>query len=187
MLTEYYVAIVTEHELANELLSSGGMQGMLKTVWLILSAMIFGGVMEVSGMLRRIADAIMSMAHSTASLIASTVATCCFTNIAAPDQYLSIAIPGRMYAGIYKDRGLAPQNLSRTLEDSATVTSVLVPWNTCGAFHAGVLGVTTLTYLPYCFFNIFSPFMTMLFAYFMIRIAWLKIRGERAGAFPDSV
>lgn len=176
------VAIVTEHELANDLLSSGGMKGMLKTVWLILSAMIFGGVMEVSGMLQRIADAIMSIVRSTASLIASTVATCCFINVTAPDQYLSIAIPGRMYARIYKDRGLAPQNLSRTLEDSATVTSVLVPWNTCGAFHAGVLGVATLTYLPYCFFNILSPFMTMIFAYFAIRIAWLKVRGEKGAA-----
>lgn len=174
------VKVVTEHELANELLSSGGMKGMLKTVWLILSAMIFGGVMEVTGMLQRIADAIMSLAHSTASLVASTVATCCFTNIAAPDQYLSIAVPGRMYAKIYRDRGLAPQNLSRTLEDSATVTSVLIPWNTCGAFHAGVLGVATLTYLPYCFFNIISPFMTMFFAYFAIRIVRLTLQEKSA-------
>lgn len=172
------VAVVTGHELADELLSSGGMKGMLNTVWLILSAMVFGGVMEASGMLQRIAEVIMHTVRSTFSLISATVATCCFTNMAAPDQYLSIAIPGRMYAKIYRDRGLAPENLSRTLEDSATVTSVLIPWNTCGAFHAGVLGVATLTYLPYCFFNILSPIMTILFAYFAIRITWLKVRGE---------
>lgn len=171
------VTIVTDNEPVNELLSSGGMKGMLNTVWLILSAMVFGGVMEVSGMLKRIAGAIMGLAHSVASLVASTVATCSFTNIVAPDQYLSIALPGRMFAPIYRERGLAPQNLSRTLEDSATVTSVLIPWNTCGAFHAGVLGVTTFTYLPYCFFNLLSPLMTMGFAYFAIRIAWLSDKG----------
>lgn len=171
------VSVVTGNSLADELLSSGGMKGMLNTIWLILTAMLFGGVMEVSGMLQRIADAIMGLAKSTASLVASTVATCCFTNISAPDQFLAIVLPGRMYSKIYRERGLAPQHLSRTLEDSATVTSVLVPWNTCGAFHAGVLGVATLTYLPYCFFNIISPFMTMVFSYFAIRIAWLKVTG----------
>lgn len=168
------VAVTTDNALANELLTSGGMKGMLKTIWLILAAMVFGGVMETSGMLQRIAEAIMQYARSLASLVASTVATCIFSNVATPDQYLSIALPGRMYAKIYRDRGLAPQQLSRTLEDSATVTSVLVPWNTCGAFHAGVLGVATLTYLPYCFFNIISPFMTFFFAYFALRIARLN-------------
>ncbi len=147
------------------LLSAGGMQGMLNTIWLIISAMIFGGVMEGSGMLRRIAHAIISMVNSTGSLISSTVGTCVFFNVTASDQYLAIVVPGRMYADIYKEKGLAPENLSRSLEDSGTVTSVLIPWNTCGAYHSTVLGVATFTYLPYCFFNLISPIMTMVVGY----------------------
>ena len=147
------------------LLSGSGMAGMLGTIWLILSAMIFGGVMEGAGMLKRIAKSIISMVNSTGSLISSTVGTCVFFNLTASDQYLAIVVPGRMYADTYREKGLAPENLSRTLEDSGTVTSVLIPWNTCGAYHATVLGVGTLTYLPYCFFNIISPLMTMLVGY----------------------
>jgi NhaC family Na+:H+ antiporter len=129
--------------------------------------------MEKSGMLKRIAAAVISLVNSTGSLVASTVGTCVFFNITASDQYLAIVVPGRMYADIYRERGLAPENLSRTLEDSGTVTSVLIPWNTCGAYHSSVLGVATLTYLPYCFFNIISPFMTILFAYLNIKISRL--------------
>ncbi len=147
------------------LLSSSGMYGMLGTIWLILSAMIFGGVMEASGMLKCIAQAIISKVKSTGSLISSTVLTCGFFNLTASDQYLAIVVPGRMYADTYREKGLAPENLSRTLEDSGTVTSVLIPWNTCGAYHSQVLGVATGTYLPFCFFNIISPFMTMLVGY----------------------
>lgn len=147
------------------LLSGSGMAGMLGTIWLILSAMVFGGVMEGAGMLKRIAKSIISMVNSTGSLIASTVGTCVFFNLTASDQYLAIVVPGRMYADTYREKGLAPENLSRTLEDSGTVTSVLIPWNTCGAYHSTVLGVGTLTYLPYCFFNIISPLMTMLVGY----------------------
>ena len=98
------------------------------------------------------------MVNSTGSLVASTVGTCVFFNITASDQYLAIVVPGRMYTDTFRDMDLAPENLSRTLEDSGTVTSVLVPWNTCGAYHAGVLGVPTLTFLPFAFFNYISPF-----------------------------
>lgn len=168
------IAIVTGNEVVDELLSSGGMFGMLKTVWLILSAMIFGGVMEASGLLKRIAEAVISKVKSTGSLVASTAGTTIFFNGTASDQYLAIVVPGRMYADIYKEKGLAPENLSRTLEDSGTVTSVLFPWNTCGAYHSGVLGVATGTYLPYAFFNLISPIMTIIFAYFNIKIRKLK-------------
>ena len=136
--------------------------------------MIFGGTMEKSGMLHRLASTIIQYAHSTGSLVASTAATCIFVNVTAADQYISIVVPGRMFAGIYKERGLAPENLSRTLEDSGTVTSVLIPWNTCGAYHAGVLGVATFAYMPFAFFNIISPLMTIFFAYAGIKIKKLK-------------
>ncbi len=164
------IAITTDNAMVNELLSSGGMSGMMGTIWLIMSAMVFGGVMESTGMLKRIAKAIISKVNSTGSLIASTTFTCGFFNVTASDQYLAIVVPGRMYADIYREKGLAPENLSRTLEDTGTVTSVLIPWNTCGAYHANVLGVGTLAYAPYCFFNIISPLMTMLFGYLNIKI-----------------
>ncbi|MBW3466292.1 Na+/H+ antiporter NhaC [Arthrospiribacter ruber] len=164
------ISIVTSNEVVNELLVTGGMAGMLNTIWLIICAMIFGGIMEESGMLRVLAEAIIEKVHSIGSLIASTAATCVFFNVTTSDQYLAILVPGRMYADIYKKRGLKGENLSRTLEDSATVTSVLIPWNTCGATQASVLGVATLTYAPYCFFNIISPFMTILFGYLKLGI-----------------
>ena len=165
------ISVTTSNEIVNDLFSTGGMAGMLYTIWLVVCAMIFGGVMETAGFLKRIANAIISLAHSTGSLVASTVCTCVFFNLTASDQYLAIVVPGRMYADVYKKRGLDAKVLSRTLEDSGTVTSVLVPWNTCGMTQATVLGVATLTYLPYAFFNIISPFMTMLFAYANIKIA----------------
>ncbi len=159
------VSVATSNDLVNDLLSSGGMKGMLGTIWLILSAMIFGGIMEGSGMLKRIASAIIGLVNSTGALIASTAGTCIFFNITASDQYLAIVVPGRMYANIYKEKGLAPENLSRTLEDSGTVTSVLIPWNTCGAYHSQVLGVSTFAFAPYCFFNLISPLMTIFIGY----------------------
>ncbi|MGB0916674.1 MAG: Na+/H+ antiporter NhaC [Flavobacteriales bacterium] len=159
------IAIETGNATADELLGSGGMAGMLNTIFLIICAMIFGGIMEASGMLERIAQTILKLAKSTGSLIASTAGTCMVFNVTASDQYLAIVVPGRMFANEYKDRGLAGENLSRTLEDSGTVTSALVPWNTCGAYHAGVLGVATGTYLPFAFFNIISPLMTILYGY----------------------
>lgn len=174
------IAIVTGNEIVDELLSSGGMYGMLNTVWLIVSAMIFGGVMEASGMLTRIAEAVISKVKSTGSLVAATAGTTVFFNGTASDQYLAIVVPGRMYADIYKKKGLAPENLSRTLEDSGTVTSVLFPWNTCGAYHSGVLGVATGAYIPYAFFNLISPVMTIVYAYLNIKIKKLTKADDTA-------
>ena len=167
-------SIDTSNEMINELLSSGGMYGMLNTIWLIICAMCFGGVMEASGALKMISQSIIQYAESTGSVIATTACTCLFFNVTASDQYLSIVVPGRMYADTFKDKGLAPENLSRTLEDSGTVTSVLVPWNTCGATQSAVLGVATMTYLPFCFFNIISPLMTILYGYLGFKIKKIK-------------
>lgn len=164
------VSIETSMPMLSELFSAGGMQGMLGTVWLILAAMTFGGVMDACGMLTRIMDAAKGLVKGFFSLVLSTAGTCVITNLSTSDQYIAVAIPGRMYSDLYKEKGYASENLSRTLEDTGTVTSVLIPWNTCGAYHAGVLGIGTLTYLPYCFFNLLSPFMTLLFAWFMIKI-----------------
>ncbi|MGD9327542.1 MAG: Na+/H+ antiporter NhaC [Cyclobacteriaceae bacterium] len=180
------ITIETSNAQVNELLTTGGMSGMLNTIWLIISAMIFGGIMDAAGFLKRIAKSIISYASSTGSLIGSTAGSCIFFNVTASDQYLAIVVPGRMFASTYEERNLAPENLSRTLEDSGTVTSVLVPWNTCGAYMSSVLGVATLTYLPYCFFNIISPFMTVLFGYLGIKIKKLvKDQGENNSGLPD--
>ena len=167
-------SINTSNEMINDLLSSGGMYGMLNTIWLIICAMCFGGVMEASGALKKISQSIIQYAESTGSVIATTACTCLFFNVTASDQYLSIVVPGRMYADTFEDKGLAPENLSRTLEDSGTVTSVLVPWNTCGATQSAVLGVATMTYLPFCFFNIISPLMTILYGYLGFKIKKIK-------------
>ena len=164
------ISISTSNELVSDLLSSSGMYGMLGTIWLVVSAMIFGGVMDKAGFLNVISSFILKKVNSAGSLVTSTAGTCIFFNLTASDQYMSIVVPGKMYSKIYKDKGLAPENLSRTLEDSGTVTSVLIPWNTCGAYHASVLNVSTLTYLPYCFFSIISPIITILIAYLKIRI-----------------
>lgn len=164
------IHVTTSNAAMNELLTGKGMAGMLNTVWLIICAMIFGGTMESCGLLNRIASEIIRFAKSTGSLVASTAATCVFFNVTASDQYMAIAVPGRMYADTYRRRGLKPEVLSRTLEDSGTVTSVLVPWNTCGATQSGVLGVATAAYAPYTFFCLISPIMTVLFAYLNIRI-----------------
>lgn len=176
------ISIVTQNAQVNKLLSTGGMFGMLNTIWLIICAMIFGGIMEKSGMLATITESIIQLAHSTGSLIATTVGTCIVFNVTASDQYLAIVVPGRMFADTYRNRGLAPENLSRTLEDSGTVTSVLIPWNTCGATQAGVLKVSTFDFAPYCFFNIISPFMSIIFGYFNI-----KIRKLEEGETKDTV
>lgn len=145
----------------DELLSTGGMEGMLDTVWLIISALTFGGVMEASGALKRVSEAFMSFIYNDTSLVGTTLLTCIFFNITACDQYLSIVVPGKMMQKIYEQRRLKPEVLSRALEDSATVTSALIPWNTCGATQSRVLGVATLDYLPYCFFNLISPVMNL--------------------------
>jgi NhaC family Na+:H+ antiporter len=169
-------SIITDDEKLNDLFSSGGMAGMLGTIWLILCAMVFGGIMEAIGALSRISTALLNLFHTTFGLFASTVFSCLALNATASDQYLAIVVPGKMFAKAYKDKGLAPENLSRTLEDSGTVTSVLVPWNTCGAYHSGVLGVPTLSYIGYAFFNYLSPFMTLLFAALSIKIKMLSTK-----------
>ena len=166
--------IETSNTVINDLLSTGGMYGMLNTIWLIICAMCFGGVMESTGKLQKISSSIIQYAENTGSVIATTACTCIFFNLTASDQYLSIVVPGRMYADTFKEKGLAPENLSRTLEDSGTVTSVLIPWNTCGATQSAILGVATLSYLPYCFFNIISPLMTITYGYLGLKIKRLK-------------
>ncbi len=175
------ISFTTSNASINDLLSTGGMAGMLNTVWLIVCAMVFGGVMEQAGFLKRIMELVIGLINSTGSLVASTVGTCVFFNVTASDQYLAIVVPGRMFRDEYRKRGLAPENLSRSLEDAGTVTSVLVPWNTCGATQSTVLGVPVIAYAPYCFFNIVSPFMSIFFAYAGIKIRALTQR-EKAEA-----
>ena len=135
----------------DKLLSTGGMEGMLNTVFLILTALTFGGVMDACGFLKKVTETFLKFIVNQTSLVGSTLLTCIFFNITACDQYLAIVIPGKMLQKLYQEKGLKPEVLSRALEDSATVTSVLVPWNSCGATQAKVLGVATLDYLPYCF------------------------------------
>ncbi len=163
-------AVETSSVELNDLFTSGGMNGMLGTIWLIICAMVFGGVMEAIGALSRISKALLSLATTTFGLFASTVASCLALNVTASDQYLAIVVPGKMFKKAYEDRKLASENLSRTLEDSGTVTSVLIPWNTCGAYQSGVLGVSVADYFLFAFFNWISPFMTLLFAAFSIKI-----------------
>ena len=163
-------AIQTSSAELNDLFTAGGMRGMLSTIWLIICAMVFGGVMEAIGALSRISKALLNLATTSFGLFASTVASCLALNVTASDQYLALVIPGKMFKKAYKDKGLAAENLSRTLEDSGTVTSVLIPWNTCGAYQSGVLGVSVADYFIYAFFNWISPFTTLLFAAFSIKI-----------------
>ena len=157
----------------DSLLTRGGMSSMLSTVWLILAAMTFGGVMETTGMLQRIAAAILGAVRGTGSLIAATLATSVGMNVVASDQYIAIVLPGRMFRAEYQRRGLHPKNLSRSLEDAGTLTSPLVPWNTCGAFMAQTLGVATLTYAPFAFFNLINPLVAAVFGFTGFSIAHL--------------
>jgi len=165
--------IVTDNEKLNELFSAGGMKGMLWTIYLICCAMVFGGIMDAIGALARITNALLKIASSVFGLFASTVISCVGLNAIASDQYLAIVIPGKMFKKAYQDKNLAPENLSRTLEDSGTVTSVLIPWNTCGAYQSGVLGVGVGEYFIFAVFNWLSPIMTLTFAAFNIKIRQL--------------
>ncbi len=164
----------TGNALIDDLLSRGGMASMLNTVWLILCAVTFGAVMEQVGMLQRVLGAIMGSVRSVTGLIITTVFTCIGANVMTADQYISIILPGRMFKLEYARFGLASQNLSRTLEDSATLTSPLVPWNTCGAYMAGTLGVATFSYLPYAFFNLLGPVICIAYAVTHFRIVPLE-------------
>jgi len=163
----------TSDAVINQLLSRGGMSGMLNTIWLILCAMAFGGVMEVSGMLKRIVQSLLTLVKGSSSLIITTLATCIGANIITADQYIAIVLPGRMLKVEYAKHGLDPVNLSRSIEDSATITSPLVPWNTCGAYMAVTLGVATMAYLPYAFFNLICPIVSGIYAYFNFKIELL--------------
>ncbi len=149
----------------DELLSRGGMSSMLQTVWLIVAAMMFGGVMEKTNLLQKIAATILGTVRSTGGLIFATLATAFGSNIVASDQYISIVLPGRMFRAEYRRRNLHPKNLSRALEDGGTLTSVLVPWNTCGAFMAQTLGVSTFVYAPFAFFNLINPVVSAIYGY----------------------
>ena len=167
----------------DELLSRGGMSSMLSTVWLILSAMMFGAVMETTGMLQRIAATILGAVRGTGSLVAATLATSFGMNVIASDQYIAIVLPGRMFRAEYQRRGLHPKNLSRSLEDAGTLTSALVPWNTCGAFMAQTLGVATFAYAPYAFFNWINPLVALAYGFTGFTIE--KITPEQQAALAD--
>ena len=153
--------IQTDITFLSELFNSDGMKGMLNTIWLVISAMIFGGVMESIGALKKISIYLLSLAKSTTGLFSSTILSCFTVNISASDQYLAILIPGKMFSSAYKDRKLSSLNLSRTIEDSGTVTSVLIPWNTCGAYQSSVLNVNVIDYFIYAIFNWLSPITTL--------------------------
>ena len=166
----YGTDIRTNNELLNDLLIKDGMKGMFWIVILVITSMTFGGIMYKGGFLQRITDLLLPKSSTNTDLIKSTSASCVFFNITTCDQYMAIVIPGRMFKEIYKKHELHSVNLSRTIEDSGTVTSVLVPWNSCAAYHAEILAINPLMYMPFCFFNIISPFMTLLFAYGNIQI-----------------
>lgn len=162
----------------NELVSGGGMSSMLNTVWLILSAMAFGAVMEITGLLQRLVKAMLTLVRSTGSLIVTTLVTCFGTNVVTADQYISIVVPGRMFRKAFEERGLAPQNLSRTLEDCGTITSPLIPWNSCGAYMQSVLMVSPADYFIYAFFNWTCPLIAALYGYIGFKIVPLKKNHE---------
>ena len=163
-------SIPTENERIIRLYDSGGMKGMLWTIYLTISAMIFGGSMDGIGALKKITNYLLNKAESTFGLFVSTAASCLGINIVASDQYLAIVIPGKMFKDAFEEKNLSAVNLSRTLEDTGTVTSALIPWNTCGAYHHGVLGVSVADYFIYAIFNWLSPITTLIYASLMIKI-----------------
>ena len=162
----------------NELVSTRGMSGMMNTIWLIICAMCFGGAMTASGMLGSITSVFIRFMKRTVGLVASTVASGLFLNICTADQYISIILTGNMFKDIYQKKGYESRLLSRTTEDSVTVTSVLIPWNTCGMTQATILGVATFTYLPYCFFNLISPLMSITVAAIGFKIKRINEKAE---------
>jgi NhaC family Na+:H+ antiporter len=178
----YWLAAATGFELysnnatLNELLSRGGMVSMLTTVWLIISAMFFSGMMERTGILQRLLVALLTFFKKDGHLVSGAGLTALATNVVASDQYMSIVLTSRMYSEEFRRKGLDPKNLSRVVEDNGTVTSALVPWNTCGAFMAGTLGVATFAYLPFCIFNLMSPIISHIYAAVGFKIS--KSSGE---------
>jgi len=162
---QYGVVSETGNAIIDELLTRGGYQSMMWTISLILVALTFGGVLEKTGMLETIGKVILGYAKSTGALVTATIITSIFTNVLAGDQYLALVLPGKMYKDEYRKRGLAPRNLSRCLEDAGTLTSPLVPWNTCGATMSTYLGVPTIQYIPYCFLNLVNPIVSIVFGF----------------------
>jgi len=162
----------------DDLLTRGGMSSMLVTIWLILAALSFGAVLEHTGMLRRLIDAAVKRAKSVGSLITTVVFSCIGINIVAADQYIAIVLPGKMYRAEFEKRKLDPRNLSRVIEDSGTLTSPLVPWNTCGAYMSATLGVATLTYLPFAFFNLINPLVSIIYGFTGFTMVKLDETGE---------
>ena len=172
-------SVDTGNAMINDLIATSGMQGMLDTIWLVLCAMCFGGVMSGSGMLSAITRLFAKFAYRTASVVASTLSTGVFANLLTADQYISIIITGETFRELYAKRGLEGRLLSRSVEDSATVISVLIPWNSCGMTQSTVLGVATITYLPYCLFNLISPLMSLLVAIIGYKIVRKPEEAER--------
>ena len=164
----------------DDLLTRGGMSSMLVTIWLILTAMAFGAVLEHSGMLMRLIQSALKAARSTGSLVMTVALSAIGINIVAADQYIAIVLPGKMFKAEFQRRGLKPKNLSRVIEDSGTLTSPLVPWNTCGAYMAATLGVATLAYLPFVFFNLINPVISVIYGFTGFTIERL----DNAGAEP---
>ena len=158
----------------DDLLTRGGMASMLNTIWLVVCALTFGAVLETAQLLHKLVEKVLIFANSTGSLIVTTIATCIGINIIAADQYIAIVLPGRMYRAEFKRRKLASRNLSRALEDSGTITSPLIPWNTCGAYMSASLGIATFSYVPYCFFNLVNPVIAILYALLNVKIVKQK-------------
>lgn len=180
-LASGYVAQTGAPDIDN-LLSRGGMESMLGTVWLILTALAFGAVVEHAGLLARLVNPILHRARSVGGLVASVVASCVGANIVTSDQYIAIVLPGRMFRTEFERRGLAPVVLSRAVGDSATVTSPLVPWNSCGAYMAATLGVSTLSFAGYAFFCLINPIVTILFAVIGLRMVRTPLASPAAAA-----
>ena len=158
----------------DQLLTRGGMESMLGTVWLILVALAFGGIVEKAGILERLIGPLIAAARSIGALVATVVGAAFATNVLAADQYIAIVLPGRMFRGAFEERGLAPVVLSRAIGDSATVTSPLIPWNSCGAYMAATLGVAATSFAPFCFFNLLNPLLTIAFAFLGLRMLRTK-------------
>lgn len=179
------VTISTGNAMLDELASTNGMSGMLTTIWLILCVIAFGGMMEACGYITVVTERILKVMKGATSLVASTIGTCIFCNLTLSDQYMSILLPGKMFGKAYREQGLAPQMLSRSIEDSATVVSVLIPWNTCGVVQASVLGVPTLVYLPYCFFNYLSPIVSIVVVAMGYKIARIALPDSKTKASEE--
>jgi NhaC family Na+:H+ antiporter len=175
------------NEFLDALLSKGGMSSMLNTVWLIICALGFGGILERTGILNYWLSVALKMVRGTGSLVATTVGTCLATNVLAADQFMAVALPGRMFRDAYEDYGLSRLNLSRTLEDSATITSALIPWNTCGAYMSATLGIATMAYAPYAVFNIVCPLIAIVYGFTGFAQKPLEVEEDQQNAVAAAV